>query len=167
MPKRAAIILLMSCLPGAGGASAQSTQTPFGGLTHDSSLPVEIASDTLNLDQADGSALFSGNVVVGQGDMRLSANQIRVEYSRTEEGGTGRISRLVAEGDVALVSGAEVAEAQNAVYTIDSGVVVLTGDVILIRGQSTLTANRMVIDLNSGSARIVGRVRTILKTGGE
>ena len=62
-------------------AMAQGTEVAFGGLQHDSSLPIEISADSLAVDQSDGSAVFEGNVTVGQGEMRLSAGKIRVEYA--------------------------------------------------------------------------------------
>lgn len=108
----------------------------FGGLKHDSSLPIEITAEQLAVDQSDGSATFTGNVLIGQGDMRLSAAKVRVEYV-TGAGSTGEISKLHATGGVTLVNGAEAAEAAEAVYTVTSGVVVMTGSVILTQGKKT------------------------------
>lgn len=147
-------------------AFAQGAQVPFGGLKHDASLPVEITADQLSVDQADGSAMFVGNVVIGQGEMRLSAGKVRVEY--TAEGGdpTGRIRRLMASGGVTLVNGSEAAEAQEAEYTIATGTIVMKGDVILTQGANALSSQRMVVDLGSGLATLEGRVKTILQSGG-
>ena len=150
----------------ANATFAQQTQVPFGGLTFDSSLPVEVTADQLSVDQVDGAAIFTGNVLVGQGDMRLSADQMRVEYSQGEGATQSGISRLLASGNVTLVNGAEAAESSEAVYTIESGNVVMQGDVILTQGPNILSAQRMVIDLNSGTARMDGKVRTILNAGG-
>jgi len=149
----------------AGFAQAQATNVAFGGLQHDSSLPVEITADQLQVDQSDGSALFTGNVLIGQGEMRLSAAEVRVEYASAGKDPTGRISRLFASGGVVLVNGAEAAEAREAIYTIGSGNIVMTGDVILTQGQNALSANRMEIELGSGTAQLDGRVRTILQPG--
>jgi len=145
-------------------AMTEGTQVTFGGLKHDSSLQVEVSSDKLQINQTDGSAVFTGNVVIGQGTMRISAGRVVVEYSK----GTGprRISRMHATGGVVLVNGAEAAEAQEAIYSIDSGNIVMTGNVILTQGQSALSSNRMDVDLNTGQATLVGRVKSIIQTGG-
>lgn len=156
-----AIALLAAPVP----ATAQGTQIPFGGLKHDSSLPVEMSADKLQINQADGSAIFSGNVVIGQGTMRLSAGRVVVEYATGENGSGRRISRLHATGGVVLVNGAEAAEAQEAIYSIDNGNIVMSGNVILTQGQSALSAQRMVVNLNSGQATLEGRVKSILQTG--
>jgi len=142
---------------------AQGTEITFGGVSHDGSQPIEITAERLSIDQDDGSALFSGNVIAGQGEMRLSADEMRVEYvSDDSAADAGQISRLFASGSVTLVNGDDAAEARQAVYVIVSGDLVLTGDVVLIRGQSTLAANRMEVNLESGVATMEGRVRTIL-----
>ncbi len=146
-------------------AFAQGMQVAFGGLKQDPSLPVEMTADKLSIDQGDGSALFTGNVLIGQGEMRLTAPWVRVEYATGEGTSTGQISRLHATGGVTLVNGAEAAEAKEAVYTIDTGSIVMTGDVLLTQGQNALSSQKMVVDLKQGTAVMEGRVRTILQTG--
>lgn len=146
-------------------ATAQGTQITFGGLKHDTSQPVEMASDMLQINQADGSAVFTGNVVIGQGTMRLSAGRVVVVYATG--GTTRRISKMHATGGVVLVNGAEAAEASEAVYSIDDGNIVMTGNVILTQGQSALSSNRMVVNLKTGQATLEGRVKTILQTSGD
>ena len=54
-------------------AQAQGTEIAFGTVQQDTSLPVEVSADALSVSQNDGSALFTGNVIIGQGEMRLSA----------------------------------------------------------------------------------------------
>lgn len=148
----------------AGAASAQQgTGVAFGGIRADTALPVEVTADQLSVNQEDGSATFSGNVVVGQGEMRLSAAEVRVEYAPE---GRNRIERLHASGGVTLVSGAEAAEAQSAVYTIDSGEVVLSGEVLLTQGANTLAGQKLTVNLRTGTGIMEGRVRSVLQPGG-
>jgi lipopolysaccharide export system protein LptA len=149
----------------ASGALAQGTQVAFGGLRQDTSLPVEISADQLEINQAEGIVLFSGNVLIGQGEMRLSAARVRAEYITPEGEETGRISKIYASGGVTLVNGAEAAEAKEAVYSIDEGIVIMTGEVILTQGRNALAADRMVVNLREGIANLEGRVRTIIFTG--
>ena len=63
-------------------AFAEGTAVAFGGLKADTSLPVEVKADTLAVDQVSGQASFTGNVLVVQGEMRLSADEVRVEYAK-------------------------------------------------------------------------------------
>lgn len=160
MPRLNVLILIFTLWPLA--LFAQNTSVALGGLTEDSSAPIEIASDNLSVDQATGKAVFQGNVVIGQGNLRLSANRVNVTYSNNGEG----ISKLEASGGVTFVTETEAAEAQNAVYSLDSRTIVMTGNVLLTQGASAISSNRMVVDLDSNTAQLDGRVRTILQQGG-
>lgn len=142
---------------------AQGTGVTFGGMRADTTQPVEVSADRLAVNQNDGAATFTGNVIVGQGEMRLSAAEVRVEYATGDQ---RKIERLRATGGVTLVSGPDAAEAAEAVYTIDSGEVVLTGSVLLTQGQNALSGEKLTVNLKSGTGVMEGRVRTILQTGG-
>lgn len=144
---------------------AQGTNVAFGAFTHNTALPVEVTADSLSVDQADGTAVFSGNVLIGQGDMRISAGQVRVHYAQGTGDATGAIERLEASGGVTLVSGAEAAESREAIYTINSGTIVMTGDVILTQGRNAMSAGKLSVNLKNGTGVLEGGVRTILQTG--
>lgn len=155
-------LALLALLGLSSPAIAQGTQVAFGTIKQDTSAPIEATADELNVDQTTGEAIFTGNVVIAQGEMRLSAPRVLVIYREETTG----IQRMEATGGVTLVSGPDVAEGQRADYDIDTGVIVMTGDVLLVQGPSALSADRMNVDLNGGTARMQGRVKTILETGG-
>lgn len=142
-------------------ANAQGTNVAFGTIRQDTSAPVEASADNLSVDQSTGIATLTGNVVIGQGELRLTAPNVVVIYRSSEVG----IAKLEASGGVTLVSGPDAAEAQNADYDVDRGTIVMTGDVLVTQGQSALTADRMTVNLADGTAQMSGRVKTILQTG--
>lgn len=142
-------------------AMAQGASVAFGTIAQDTSLPVEVSSDELSVDQQTGAAIFSGNVVIGQGDMRLSAQRVSITYRDTEEG----IASMEATGGVTIVSGNDAAEAERADYSIDEGTIVMRGNVLLAQGRGALSADTMTIHLRDGTARMSGNVRTRLQTG--
>lgn len=143
-------------------ATAQSFEIAFGGLQQDTDQPVEVTADSLSLDQSDGTALFEGNVMIVQGSMRMSAPKVLVHYNAQASG----ISRLVASGRVLLVKEQDAAEADSADYSIENGTIEMSGDVLLTQKQNTLSSNRMIVDLGAGTAVLDGRVKTILRSGG-
>lgn len=159
MNQVAALLLCVVLIPGVALAQTQGTNVAFGAIKADPSLPVEVTSDTLDVNQADGSAEFKGNVLVGQGEMRLSAKRVLVIYAEDK----GGVERLEAVGDVVLVSGPDAAQAERADYTINSGVIVMTGDVLLTQGANALASEKMTVNLTTGTANMVGRVKTILQ----
>ncbi|MFN7225045.1 MAG: LptA/OstA family protein [Paracoccaceae bacterium] len=146
----------------ASPVAAQQADIRFGGLRQDTTLPVEVTSDSLSVDQATGAALFTGNVLAKQGDMRLSAGTIRVEYGANGQG----IDRLIASDGVTLVSPTDAAEASEAVYTIESGNVVMTGNVLLTQGNAAISGEKLTVNLKDGTGTMTGRVKTIFTPGG-
>jgi lipopolysaccharide export system protein LptA len=93
--------------------------------------------------------------------MRLTAPEVQVDYAADGK----RIARLHATGGVTLANGGEAAEAQEAVYTIDSGQVVMTGDVLLTQGTSALSGKLLTVDLTTGTGVMEGRVQTVFIPG--
>ena len=156
-------LICLAILPLAFASGAVAQQIAFGGIRGDSKAPVEITSDTLTVDQSTGIATFAGNVVIGQGAMRLSAGQVLVEYGET----TSDISKLRASGGVTLVSETEAAEAREAVYTLSSSTVVLTGNVLLTQGKNVMAGESLTVNLTTGTGTMAGRVRTVLQPGGK
>ena len=77
-------------------------------------------------------------------------------HSTTGYGGHDR--QLLALGDAA--------EAQEAVYTIGSGVIVLSGDVLLTQGPSAMAGQKLTINLKDGTGVMEGRVTTTFQPGG-
>ena len=154
---------------------AQQQGSPFGGFRHDSTAPIEITADALEVRQAESRAIFSGSVVAGQGELRLTSETLSVWYvARGEEGagggdaaaseGGGDIDRLRAEGAVFLSSGAETARGEWADYDVSAGLVTMGGGVVLTQGDNAIRGERLVVDLNSGVGRVEGgRVQSVFR----
>lgn len=151
-----AMLTILLILP---GLAAAQTQMALGGLAADPDAPVEITSERLSVDQATGRATFEGEVLIGQGEMKISAATVEVVY----DDATGEISRLEAEGGVTFVTPTEAAEADRAVYDIAGGNLTLTGDVLLTQARTALSSQSMVIDLAAGTAQLEGQVRTVIE----
>ncbi len=147
---------------GAVAASAQEAQVAFGSPNADPSLPVEVTSETLNVNQEDGSAEFLGDVIVIQGEMRLTADRVLVIYNQERSA----IDRMEATDNVVLVSPPDAAEGDWAEYTIDSGVINMKGNVLLTQGPSIISGDEMTANITTGTATMSGRVKTILQPGG-
>lgn len=136
--------------------AAAQTAVPFGDLSQDTEAPVELSADRLTVEEGGARAIMEGSVVVGQGDMRLAADRVEVDYLE------GRIARLLASGSVVLTQGEDAAEAAEADYDIDRGTVILSGDVLVTQGAAAVAAERATVDLETGRAVMEGRVRTVL-----
>jgi len=146
-----------------GAASAQDMQLRLGQSMNLAERQLEITSDTLEVDQATGVSTFSGNVTASQGDMRLTAQSLRIEYSTPAEGVRQRIDRLVAEGGVTMVTESEAVEANTAIYSLSAQTLEMLGDVVLVQGPNVLAGERFFADLRAGTGRMSGRVRTLIE----
>jgi lipopolysaccharide export system protein LptA len=149
----AALALLALC----AGARAQ-------GLEHDTSLPIEITADRLEVAQKDQVATFTGNVDAVQGELVLSADKLRVfYYDRGEDAppaaaSGGSIRRIEAEGNVFVSSPRETAQGRLGVYDVASNQLTLEGSVVLTQDANVVRGERLEIDLVSGRSRVLAAV---------
>ncbi len=174
-----ALVFAASALPLAAQeqttATAQQTdeQTPaprgtnlsLGAFKLSADEPVQVVSDTLQMDQNINTAIFTGNVQVEHGDLQLNSDTVIVEYG-TPEGSTktNQILRITAKGDVKVTSPTETAESREAVYTLATREIVMTEDVVVTQGPNIVTGQRMVVKLDDGTAVMQGRVHTFIDT---
>lgn len=100
-------VLLLCAFGWATLGHAQSTETPFGGFRHDSSQPINVTADSLEVRNADQIAVFMGTVRVEQGKIRMEADRLEVSYASGTTPEQGAIDRLSAIGDVVISSGQE------------------------------------------------------------
>ncbi len=152
----------LALLLGVGMASAQDMQLRLGQSLNLSERQLEINAETLEVDQETGVSTFSGNVVVSQGEMRLTAQTLRIEYSATGEGSRQRIDRLLADGGVTMVTESEAIEARSAIYSLAEQTLEMTGDVVLVQGVNILAGERFFANLRAGTGRMSGGVRTLI-----
>lgn len=162
---RALIFALLAGLTAfaATPGAAQETAIAFKGLKAAAGQPVEITADSLTIDQNSQTAVFKGNVLVIQGDMRLKAAELLVDYAK---GDNSKIDRLTASGGVLLASPSEAVEADEAVYSLNTREIEMSGDVLLTQNQSVMSGQVLFVNLAEGTGRMEGRVKTILNPGG-
>jgi lipopolysaccharide export system protein LptA len=119
-----------------------------------SNQPVNYAADRIELQDRQNRVVLSGDVVINQGDLRLTAGRTTVAYTDT---GSLRIQRIDATGGVTVTRGSESARGAAGVYDFNRRVIVLSGGVSLRRGGDTLNGGRLTMDLNSGVSTVDGR----------
>lgn len=159
-------LLVIGVLASATAALAQGAAVTLGPPAADPDAPVEVTADALAVDRESGTAIFTGNVLVVQGAMRLTARKVEVFYTEaTDESPEteGGVREVVATGDVVFVNGEDAAEGQRAVFLPREDKVLVTGDVLLTQGRSIISGDRLVFDLATGEGTVEGRVRTVIR----
>jgi lipopolysaccharide export system protein LptA len=161
-----AAVCALAVFPAVGGSLAQTqggAPVAFSGLKGEAGKPVEITADVLEVSQKDNQAVFKGNVLVVQGELRLSSDQLTVEYV---EGDRTKIDRLIAEGNVLLSTAVEAAKAEHGIYFLATRDLELTGNVVLTQNGDMMAGEKLTVDIDAGTGRMQGRVKTILQPAG-
>lgn len=162
---------------GVPGAVAQTFDTGFAQLAGDSSEPIEIEADELEVRDEEGVAVFSGNVTVRQAGASLQTQELTVHYvrdraepvDRSLEGGAQEIARLEAMGRVLVTAEGQAATGDRGFVDMQAKTMEIAGNVTLTQGPNVVTGDRLVVDLDNGRARVESssRVRVLLSPDGE
>jgi lipopolysaccharide export system protein LptA len=159
----AALIVAVGIFGLAAGSAPAQTSSPFGGFKHDSTAPIEVVADALEVRQADNLAIFTGEVVAAQSTLRVTADKLAVTYAALEANAdTGKIQHMRADGNVFIVNGDETAQGAWAEYDVANGKIHMGGSVVLTQGDNAISGESLVIDLNTGVGKIEGgRVKSV------
>ena len=103
-----------------------------------------ITSDKLTFDYQKQYAVFEENVVVVDGDMRLTADKLAIWFDDNDE-----ITLIKAEGNVHIVQQDKTANAGEAVYEVPTGKIVLTDNPRLQRGRHYLEGDKITYMRNA------------------
>jgi len=174
-PFPGALLLAMALLAGPAAtpvlAQAQNVPNALQGFARNRDEPVRINANSLEVRDKDKIAVFSGNVVVVQGDTTLNSKDLMVYYdgSPDESGGLkqGQIRKLEATGGVVVRTKDQTATGETGVFEMQSNTVTLTGKpVVLTQGPNVIRGQRLVVNLVSGVSRFEGgRVESLIVPG--
>lgn len=123
-------------------------------LSSDSSKPVEIDADSLEVLQEKNLAVFRGNVIAKQGAVTLKAGEMLVHYAGPNA--KNQVSRIDVKNNVKLTSGSQIATGDAGTYDVDKDLITLNGNVTLQKDQQSIKGASLVYSLASGQSRIVG-----------
>jgi len=166
---------------------AQSLNGAFGGFSADNNQPINIESDSLEVNDAKKTAVFRGNVVAIQGDMEMRTPELEVTYSgQVSAGGGGsaagsapggkgsQLTRLRAKQKVLITSAKrQTAKSDWADFDVVKQMITIGGNVVVSQGKNIMKGEKLVIDLKKGTSRFEtaantrksGRVRGVFHPG--
>jgi lipopolysaccharide export system protein LptA len=150
------------------GSASQSSASPIQILPGTSSKePISIDADKLVYYDKERKAVYTGNVVVIQGDTKMTCSVMTVYLDRSPAQGGAEakdaageaptnsgVKRLEAAGPVTVVSKTQVATGDSAVYDKAENRVLLIGHVTLSDGQNVTKGDRLTYDLKTSQATI-------------
>ncbi|WP_454915134.1 LptA/OstA family protein [Xanthobacter sediminis] len=144
------------------------------GFARNRDEPVRINADSLEVRDKDKVAVFSGNVVVVQGDTTLNSKDLEVFYDGSvgppEDGAgfkQGQIRKLEASGGVVVRTKDQTATGDTGTFEMRSNTVTLTGKpVVLTQGPNVIRGQKLVVNLVTGVSRFEGgRVESLIVPG--
>lgn len=140
MKRRAHATIAAAAFAGLIAATGSATAQTLGfGPTGDAPIHIE-ADNGIEWQRNNQLYLATGNARASQGESAVEADQL-IAYYRPNDNGENEIYRIDAIGNVRILSTAEQATGDRAIYDVFNGVMVLTGDTVrLDTGQDTITA---------------------------
>lgn len=115
---------------------------------HDVDQPFDISADSVEVQDKANIAIFTGNVTVDQGDLKLRAQILRVFYERQNE--TPTILRLDARGAVKFSSPSETIQSAWSIYDVRREIVTMGGKVRFDSADARLVGDRLELNLRTG-----------------
>ena len=182
----------------ATAANPASATNPAGGLFQSLSLgsgkgPVQIDSDTLELDYKTSHIVYRGNVQVVQGDVTLTSDTLSITYdpravkratddapalektatpkskNATPGGDADRIKEIIAEGNVKIRQGTKLAEGKRAVFDQAKQTFTLSDGAVLHDGPNQVAGERVIVYLKEDRSVVESgsnsRVKAVLYPG--
>ncbi|WP_237476783.1 lipopolysaccharide transport periplasmic protein LptA [Lichenibacterium dinghuense] len=149
--------------------------------------PVNISADKLDFLNKENRLIYSGNVVVVQGDSTMKASKLNIDLQRDAAGGAtapatptdgaapaagnSSVRHMEADGPVTLISKDQVGTGNHATYDKAENKVYLNGNVTLSQGTNVTQGDRLIYDMTSGQAQVFsgqtngGRVSSVFTPG--
>ena len=150
-PGLVATAIAIACLMALPAHAQQSL-----GLSPNSDEPIDIQSDSVELDQRAQTVTFVGQVIAVQGDSRLRSDRLRITYE-DQQGGGRAITDLYATGNVVITSGEDqTATGQWARYERGKEVMTMGDKVTLSQGDNVLEGSLLTMDLKTDQSRLKG-----------
>jgi lipopolysaccharide export system protein LptA len=149
----------------------------FQGFSRDTDQPVTIEADALEIRDKDSYAIFTGNVVVKQGDSTMRSRELKVHYegsmrdasrerksepapakSASGQKATNdpaqRIRRIEALGGVIVTNKDQKASGDRGVFDMPTNTATITGNVVVSQGPNVMRADKLIVDMKTGLSRM-------------
>ena len=137
---------------------AQDATGNMPGIKLSGDQPIQIDSDKLEVREADGMAIFTGNVSVVQGTTLMKSGEMKVFYKKDSGSattGSAAIDRLEATGKIYVKSDNQIATGEKGTYDMNTETLVLSGDkVVLSEGDNVAVGCKLTVLAKTGEAKL-------------
>ncbi len=134
-------------------------------LKYVTSHDVVTAKDSMEYYEDKNMAVARGKAVALHDKRHVESDVLSAQFTPLPNGQM-EMSKMTAEGNVAVIAGNDIVRGNKAVYDVKRNVAVLTGNVRVTRGDTQLAGERAEVDFTKGQSRLLndgkGRVRALL-----
>ncbi len=128
-------------------------QGPFSALQFSGNKgPIDIKSDTLDLDYKGNVVTFRGHVRAAQADAILTSDTLKVSYGKDFH----EVKEMVANNNVRMSQGTRWATGDHAVLDQAKHTVTLTGSPVVHDGEDQVTGSKITVHLDTGKSEVEG-----------
>jgi lipopolysaccharide export system protein LptA len=120
----------------------------FGLSKRDTNAPIQVSADRFDADFNAKSGVYSGNVIVVQGDFHLRSDKVRVNVV------DGKPDKIFAYGNVVFTAPNGNALGDNGVYDVAPRLITLTGRVVLNKEKNVMRGTTLTVNLATGQAQL-------------
>jgi lipopolysaccharide export system protein LptA len=114
--------------------------------------PIDVSADNFVADANAKTGVYTGNVIVHQGEVRMRANAMRVHLIENKP------DKILAQGHIVIDAPSGVATGDNGVYEVNPRLITLTGNVVLTKDKNVMRGQQLVVNLITGLATFAGGV---------
>jgi lipopolysaccharide export system protein LptA len=148
--------------PNTKNTTQTGTQSGLGFSKHDTKQPINVASDAFQGDTANKIGIYTGNVVVVQGDMKMRSDSMKIVEVEDKP------NKIYAYTNVVVNAPNGTATGDDGVYDMVAHTITLTGKVVLTKEKNVMRGTKLVMDMDTNLAHLTaqgmpgGRVQAIL-----
>jgi lipopolysaccharide export system protein LptA len=140
------VLAALSC-----GAASAEVANSLGLSQKDMNAPIQVSSDRFDADLNAKTGVYSGNVLVIQGEMKLRADKMRINTT------AGKPDKIYADGNVVFVAPSGSAKGDAGVYDVSPRMITMTGRVVLTKEKNVMRGTTLVVNLVTGKANLVAK----------
>jgi lipopolysaccharide export system protein LptA len=114
--------------------------------------PIDVSADNFVADANAKTGVYTGNVIVHQGEVRMRANALRAHFVKNKP------DKILVQGHVVVDAPSGIATGDNGIYEVNPRLITLTGNVVLTRDKNVMRGQQLVVNLITGLATLDGGV---------
>lgn len=130
--------------------AAAAQQASFDKGMLNPNAPIDVSADNFVADANAKTGVYTGNVVVHQGEVKMRANSVRAQFVNNKP------NRILAQGKVVIDAPSGVATGDKGVYDVTPRIITLTGNVVLTKDKTVMRGQKLVVNLITGLATLDG-----------